>query len=93
VVIVRLVGAAGAKSAGAAMGARPGTGRRAGAEQKIGLVPPTPNALEVDQALRSHLRARIQTSRSASVVRIARHRRRVDRLDLPFLVSKPATSN
>jgi hypothetical protein len=29
-----LVGAAGARSAGAAMGARPGTGRRAGAEQK-----------------------------------------------------------
>ena len=32
VVIVRLVGAAGARWAGAAMGARPVTGRRAGAE-------------------------------------------------------------
>jgi hypothetical protein len=33
-VIARLVGAAGARSAGAAMGARPATGRRAGAEQR-----------------------------------------------------------
>ena len=32
VVIVRLVGVAGARSAGAAMGARPATGRSAGAE-------------------------------------------------------------
>ena len=37
VVIVRLVGAAGARSAGAAMGARPGTGRRAGAKPGIAM--------------------------------------------------------
>src|SRR5262245_58565228 len=35
VVIVRLVGAAGARSAGAAVGARPGTGRRAGAKRRL----------------------------------------------------------
>jgi hypothetical protein len=34
-VIVRLVGAAGVRSAGAAVGARPGTGRRDGAEQGV----------------------------------------------------------